>query len=318
MVPVSALTYYQDVLAATLPAGEGNSFHNLHLMRAANAAAKAGIPYGQFLADIMAIPHKRQVEERDCRCAYEKAQGTIGTFTPTPRFKPAIDDGKAKRQRIIDKKRGATEDDFSKASPVAIDWPIEQEAARVLWHLYEDKTVSLFIGNHDEAGIVGQTIRPVLHHGIRFESGCTTHPHIIPNPLTGKLARTKDGLKETYRGDNNVKSFRFCTVEFDDLSREDQLSFWASVDLPICALIGSGGKSIHAWLDVRQLASVSNLNEWQEHVGRRLYDQVLIPLGVDAACKNAARLSRLPGHYRTEKERWQKILYLSPEGRKVF
>ena len=49
----------------------------------------------------------------------------------------------------------------------------------------------------------------------------------------------------------------------------------------------------------------------------RLFGQYLIPLGCDAACRNEARLSRMPGHFRTEKGRWQKILYLAPEGRAI-
>lgn len=311
--------HYQAVIANTPPAGTGNDFHSLHLMRAANAAARDRIPFDQFVTDVWAIDHKRHVPYREITDAYNKASGDMqtGTFASTPKPPAALSSGPTVFGKYVDQGKGVEEADFHDASPIRLTWEPKEDASRLLCYLY-DRTDRVFIGHHDGPGIVDDTIRPVIHWGIRFDSGCTTYPHIIPNPLSGLPAPKKSGDGETYRGDNNVSSFRFCTVEFDGLSHAEQFAFWAAVDLPISALIDSGGRSIHAWLDVRQLASVSTLEEWELHIGKRLYDQVLIPLGVDAACKNASRLSRLPGHFRTEKQKWQRILYLSPEGRKVF
>jgi hypothetical protein len=39
----------------------------------------------------------------------------------------------------------------------------------------------------------------------------------------------------------------------------------------------------------------------------------LCPLGCDPACRNESRLSRLPGHFRREKNAWQRLLYLNPD-----
>ncbi|HNS91236.1 MAG TPA: hypothetical protein PKJ72_14455, partial [Deltaproteobacteria bacterium] len=111
--------------------------------------------------------------------------------------------------------------------------------------------------------------------------------------------------------------YRYCVVEFDDLSREDQIRFWSSAHLPIVALIDTGGKSIHAWLQVSKLAEVRTLDEWDEQIKVRLYEKLLIPLGVDPQCKNASRLSRLPGHFREEKNSMQRLLWLSREGRRL-
>ena len=104
-------------------------------------------------------------------------------------------------------------------------------------------------------------------------------------------------------------------VEFDDLSREDQIRFWSAVKLPIVALIDTGGKSIHAWVQVSKLATVNTLEQWQENIKIKLYDRILAPLGVDAACSNPSRLSRLPGHLRDGN--YQRLLWLSSEGRPV-
>jgi hypothetical protein len=168
-----------------------------------------------------------------------------------------------------------------------------------------------------QSGIPGDTIRTVSEWIKFFQDGGETGPHIIINPLDGIPRPKKDGGGDTLRGDANVKTPRYCMVEFDNLPREDQIRFWSAAKLPIVALIDTGGKSIHAWLEVSKLAKVSTLSDWQTHIKARLYDRLLIPLGVDAACSNPARLSRLPGHFRAEKQSMQRLLWLSPEGRTV-
>jgi hypothetical protein len=151
-----------------------------------------------------------------------------------------------------------------------------------------------------------------------FKNGGKTKPHIIVNPLTGKLAPKKSNPDEmTFRGDNNVIKYRYALVEFDNLSHEEQIRFWSAIKLPIVALIDSGGKSIHAWLDVQKLAPVSMPEEWEKNIKNRLYDRLLASFGIDTGCANASRLSRLPGHFREEKGNYQRLLWLSPEGRPV-
>lgn len=172
----------------------------------------------------------------------------------------------------------------------------------------------VFIGDRHDA----DTIKTAADWIEYFTNDGTTAPFIIINPLSGHHAPTKSGDKMTMRGDNNVKAFSYCMAEFDTLNREDQIKFWCAVKLPIVALIDSGGKSIHAWIDVQKLAKVETSEQWRTEIKFRLYDQILTPLGVDAACSNPARLSRLPGHYRNEKERYQRLLWLSPEGRKIL
>jgi len=135
--------------------------------------------------------------------------------------------------------------------------------------------------------------------------------------LNGIPAPTKSGDGTTLRGDGNVKDYRFCVIEFDNLTREEQIRFWSAVKLPIVALIDSGGKSIHAILEINKLAKVETPEDWQAIIKTRLYDKILLPMGVDAACSNPARLSRLPGHFREEKETWQRLLWLSPTGRAI-
>ena len=143
-----------------------------------------------------------------------------------------------------------------------------------------------------------------------FQSGGKSAPFIIINPLSGQLAPKKGGDGETFRGDGNIKSFLYCLVEFDNLSREDQIRFWTSPavkELPIVALVDSGGKSIHGWI---KILNINSINNWQQEIRQKLYEQGLIPLSVDSACSNPARLSRLPGHLR-DTGKYQKILWLA-------
>jgi hypothetical protein len=164
---------------------------------------------------------------------------------------------------------------------------------------------------------MGNTIRTASEWITYYRGGGKTAPHILINPLTGIPTMKKTGDGETLRGDGNIASYRYCMVEFDGLNREHQIRFWSAVKLPIVALIDSGGKSLHAWLDVSKLATVTTSEQWQSEIKVRLYDRLLTPMGIDGACSNPARLSRLPGHYREEKSAWQKLLWLSREGRSV-
>jgi hypothetical protein len=141
-----------------------------------------------------------------------------------------------------------------------------------------------------------------------------TGPHVIPNPLTGKPAMKADGNGQTVRGDACIAEFRFAVVEFDDVPRDEQLAFWWSACLPVVLLVDSGGKSVHGWIRVK---GVREGREWARIVEKHLFGNLLQPLGVDGACRNESRLSRLPGHRRLETGRWQRLLYLAPEGKAV-
>jgi hypothetical protein len=241
---------------------------------------------------------------------YHKALGdhNNGTFTPRPRPAPIVKDDKAALQKIITQGPYSTAEELIKASPIPI--PDEPQLHTKLFietlFRYAD---FIFIGErHDTA------VKDAVDWLTSYIEGGKTSSHIIVNPLTGLPAPKKTGDGVTYRGDSNVKEYRYCLVEFDDLSREDQIRFWSGAKLPIVALIDTGGKSIHAWLQISKIAYVETLEQWQAEIKERLYDRILTPLGVDSACSNPARLSRLPGHYREEKQAWQRLLWLSPEG----
>ena len=98
----------------------------------------------------------------------------------------------------------------------------------------------------------------------------------------------------------NVADFRHALVESDDISLEKQYSILKQMQLPIAALVHSGGKSLHAIVKVNAL----DKDDYNKKV-QFLY-QVCEKSGlkVDVKNKNPSRLSRMPGIERAGKKQY--------------
>ena len=107
------------------------------------------------------------------------------------------------------------------------------------------------------------------------------------NPLDG------NGVKN-----ENVTAYRYALVESDSMSLEEQEAVYRGLNLPIAALVYSGGKSLHAIVHI----DAGNYEEYRERV-QFLYG-VLEQNGciVDKQNRNPSRLSRMPGVTRNGKE----------------
>jgi hypothetical protein len=288
------------------------------LLGAANVAALAGIPAEETFANIRAsIPKgKRKISDKEVCDAVSRAyRDNANIILPngeryrrytSPKPAPTIHDGKTALQRIIEQSNISDEADLWELSEIRLDWERKDDTIKFLSILFEPSDM-VFIGEREAPGIVNQNIRTVEDWIQYFKSGGKTAPFIIVNPLTGKPATKKSGDGKTYRGDGNISSFKYCLVEFDNLSRQDQIRFWKAAKLPKVALVDSGRKSIHCWL---RLSGIQSMEDWQKEIRQELYEQYLIPLGVDSTCSNPARLSRLPGHLR-DNGNYQKILWLA-------
>ncbi|OQC53734.1 MAG: hypothetical protein BWX54_02361 [Verrucomicrobia bacterium ADurb.Bin018] len=209
---------------------------------------------------------------------------------------------------FIQRGDGATEADWFESSPFRIDWaPGPRDAAALLRVLYRPWEF-VFCGER-YGGAEG--VRMAADWIATFEDGRRpVPPHFVVNPLTGKEHPLPDG-KLSKRGDSAVAGFLYAVAEFDGMDKADQLALWWGFrSAPIVALIDSGGKSVHAILKV----DCATRTDWEKDVEGKLFPAVLCPLGCDPACRNEARLSRLPGHFRRERNAWQRLLYLNPEG----
>lgn len=296
---------FEDALRCWPHAGSG--VHS-HLMTVCNLAAIAGIPATEAEAHIIQTMTRPPSPGSEVASAIRKAYAEHKpgeTYAPRQIAMPKPRALPMTREQFVRKGDGAEECDWWEASQIRIDWePGPRDALALLGALYAPDEF-LFIGERygAEVATVGDWMR-------RIESGEPCPPHFIPNPLTGREHPLPDG-KLSRRGDSAVASFRFAVAEFDGMDKAAQLAFWWGYRAaPIAALIDSGGKSIHALLRVE----APSREAWEADVERRLFARVLCPLGCDAACRNESRLSRLPGHYRREKNQWQRLLYLNPEG----
>lgn len=235
------------------------------------------------------------------------AEHRRGTFTPRhvapakPKPKPLT------AAAFIQRGDGATEADWHEASPLRLDWePGPRDAAALLRVLYRPWEF-VFCGERYGGG---ECVLSAAEWIARFDDGRPVPPHFIPNLLTGR-EHPLPGGKLSKRGDSAVAGFLYAVAEFDGMDKADQLALWWGFrSAPIVALIDSGGKSIHAILKV----DAPDRATWEAEVEGKLFPRVLVPLGCDPACRNESRLSRLPGHFRREKNAWQRLLYLNPEG----
>ncbi len=100
------------------------------------------------------------------------------------------------------------------------------------------------------------------------------------NPLDG------DGVKN-----ENITKFRFALVESDTLPVAEQDIVYRKLELPIAALVHSGGKSLHAIVRV----DAENYEEYRKRV-EFLYDFLeKNGVSIDKQNRNPSRLSRMPG-----------------------
>lgn len=292
-----------DIALAQMPPPGGNGCHP-HLLRCANLAKLAGLEPEEAAARIRAaIPAgKRPVTDRELADAIRKAYRS--DYTPTGRPRQPRRNWPAILAGIIQAGLGTTEEDFRRSSPIAVPTDQTAQAVLTLASLYREDEY-LFLGDRYD-----RPVRKVRDWLEAIRSFGPAWPHIIPNPVSGREGETKDG-RTSYRSDTCIAAFRFAVVEFDGLSPEHQLAFLAAVKMPIALIVFSGGRSYHAWVKV----AIADATEWETRIERRLFAQMLQPLGVDAACKNEARLSRLPGHSRGGQI--QRLIYLNPEGRSL-
>lgn len=108
---------------------------------------------------------------------------------------------------------------------------------------------------------------------------------------------------------SDITSFKYLLVEADDVPIAMQLAFYQRLQLPISAIILSGGDSAHAWVKVN-----ASDGESYSRIATRLLDSLKF-FGIDQANKNCSRLCRLPGAKRTigaVEDGYQRLLWLSP------
>lgn len=310
---MSAKSLFQDRLAA--PVQPGNGCHSW-IMSCCNLGVMAGLTPPEIFSGIRRALHPSrpdgEIDDAIKEALSCHGGGNHRGYKATTRreVKPIITDGAEAFNKIVSGGKYSTEQELIDASPVKIP-ESPQDQQRLFFETMFDEGDFCFCGDRLEPG-TPKTIRPTLEWAQTGSSG----PFCIVNPLTGLSAPKKSGDGVTYRGDACVKTFRHSLIEFDNQPIESQIRFWSSIKLPVKCLLHTGNKSLHAWIDLSG-QSIASLETWEKSIKNDLYAARLKPLGVDMTCSNAARLARLPGVFRAEKNQWQRLLWLAKEGTNV-
>ena len=99
------------------------------------------------------------------------------------------------------------------------------------------------------------------------------------------------------RSNKNVTSYRYALVESDTQDIETQYQIIQDLKLPVKMLVHSGGKSLHAIVDI----SAVDYKQYQERVDFLYTVCRKHGLEIDKQDKNPSRLSRFPGFKRGER-----------------
>jgi hypothetical protein len=135
----------------------------------------------------------------------------------------------------------------------------------------------------------------------------TTGPNgvwYLVDPVDGRFHANPRQRTKSRRSQESVTDFRFAVLESDEADLDDWLKCLAQIPLPIAAIYESGGRSIHALVQVNAKTKM----EWDEKM--RAIKPLLITLGADPNALTAVRLSRLPQAKRGD--RLQRLIYLQP------
>ena len=109
------------------------------------------------------------------------------------------------------------------------------------------------------------------------------------NPLDGK------GVKN-----ENVTDFRYALVESDTMALDKQNAIIRELELPVAALVYSGGKSIHAIVRI----DAPSYDEYRKRVDYLYNVCKKNGLNIDNQNRNPSRLSRMPGVVRNGKKQF--------------
>jgi hypothetical protein len=227
-------------------------------------------------------------EPRGCLLGFGSVVGPQRRFLPRsfPAVKPASPVEAAER---LLKGFRCSDVDLAGASPVSLDGDPRFDGALLVGNLYAPGELVNFVTAYETATEKSGEIkaRPV-GRGVTLERDAL-------------LARFEKGGSDTDKGgawlrlnpldgpgvaDANVTAFRFALLESDKLPVDLQLSLFARLPLPVAAVIGSGGRSVHAWVKV----DARDADEYRATVAEML--AILARFGIDGKNKNPSRTRR--------------------------
>ena len=194
-----------------------------------------------------------------------------------------------------------TESDLTKASPCNIPTELYRQSKLMLYQLF---------GEDDLVNIVQEFKQTKEGKWNPIGHGTTLLRDEWREKLETPIKKTQGGCLFRFNPmdghgttDKNVTGFKYACIEFDSIPIDSQASLLAKIPLKIRSITHSGGKSLHALLDV-------NARSWAEYEAKvnAIYE-LMSRFGIDANCKNPSRMSRLAGAYRGSEK--QRLIYLN-------
>ena len=101
-------------------------------------------------------------------------------------------------------------------------------------------------------------------------------------------------------GNANVTAYRYALLESDDMPQGKFAAIVKQMNLPVAALVDSGGKSLHAIVRI----DAADAKQYRDRVELLYARCERNGIAVDKANKNASRLSRMPGVMRRGKRQF--------------
>ena len=125
---------------------------------------------------------------------------------------------------------------------------------------------------------------------------------VVPSPMSDKWGETQAG-KRSQHTLSNTGPRHYLVVEFDEGTHDSHASLIQHLALhaPLCMAVDSGGKSIHAWFDVKERSEDST----------RRFFQLACQLGADPATWTRSQFVRMPQGRRANGN-LQKIIHFNP------
>lgn len=214
---------------------------------------------------------------------------------------------------------GTTETDpqeLKKLSPVEIPAFGQPQASKLLQIMYEPHEHVNVLSKRP--GVVGKPGKAKLDRGLSYTQqtwvDILTKADICNQDcdyiFTINPVCAVPSAPSGFYSDVDCTDWRYLLAECDEISLPRQAALLTRLPLPIKAIISSGGRSLHAILEI----SAKDERSYRD-IARPLL-RTLRKVGFDPSCGNPSRKSRLPGFIRvdpTSKEvRQQELLYINP------
>ena len=179
---------------------------------------------------------------------------------------------------------------FHRQAAMMIEYLFEaDDLVNIMERSVQDKNGKWKPKGYGEALPRAEWVKRLLRRRRAQQGGVWTHMNSVD----------RKGISEA-----NITGFQYALLEFDEAPKEIQLAWLAKIDLPIAAIVWSGGKSYHAWIkiDADSLADFKRKYEALYEFAKKY--------GADKT-SSPTRKSRLAGAMRGTQR--QKLIFLNPD-----